>query len=375
MMIKRFSVTNFKGFRDEFVFDLSDTNSYEFNQSAIKKGIVNNALIYGHNNVGKSNLGIAIFDIVKNLTDKESSTYLYHTYLNVYGLDNKPAKFQYDFLISGLDVVYEYEKSSHDTILSEKLLIDKKIVASIDRKESNKATILFEGAENLQTNLPDKKLSLLKYIKNNSVLKENKLSKTFYGLFNFVEGMLFFRSLNDNNYIGLENGIKRVDEDIIENDNVQNFEDFLNEVGIECKLTVEKESTGKKILAFDFGEYAIPFVEIASRGTRALCLFYFWLQRIKKKNTTVTFIFIDEFDAYYHHALSASVIEELKKTGIQFMLTTHNTSVLTNDLLRPDCYFLMNNKQIKSLSKSTRKELREAHNIEKMYKANSFSLE
>lgn len=374
MMIKRFSVTNFKGFRDEFVFDLSDTNSYEFNQSAIKNGIVNNALIYGPNNVGKSNLGIAIFDIVKNLTDKESSPELYHTYLNAYGLD-KPAKFQYDFLISGLDVVYEYEKSSHDTILSEKLLIDKKIVASIDRKESNKATILFEGAENLQTNLPDKKLSLLKYIKNNSVLKENKLSKTFYGLFNFVEGMLFFRSLNDNNYIGLENGIKRVDEDIIENDNVQNFEDFLNKVGIKCKLTVEKESTGKKILAFDFGEYAIPFVEIASRGTNALCLFYFWLQRIKKKNTTVTFLFIDEFDAYYHHALSASVIEELKKTGVQFMLITHNTSVLTNDLLRPDCYFLMNNKQIKSLSKSTRKELREAHNIEKMYKANSFSLE
>ena len=38
----------------------------------------------------------------------------------------------------------------------------------------------------------------------------------------------------------------------------------------------------------------------------------------------------------------------------------------------PDSYFLMSKKQIRSLSKSTAKELREAHNIEKMYKAGSF---
>ena len=56
------------------------------------------------------------------------------------------------------------------------------------------------------------------------------------------------------------------------------------------------------------------------------------------------------------------------------MLTTHNTSIITNDLLRPDCYFLMSKHSIRSLSKSTSKELREAHNIEKMYKAGSFDV-
>ena len=54
-------------------------------------------------------------------------------------------------------------------------------------------------------------------------------------------------------------------------------------------------------------------------------------------------------------------------------MTTHNTSIMTNDLLRPDCYFLMNGKGIKSLANCTPKELREAHNIEKMYKAGAFS--
>jgi AAA15 family ATPase/GTPase len=67
------------------------------------------------------------------------------------------------------------------------------------------------------------------------------------------------------------------------------------------------------------------------------------------------------------------IIEELKKTGVQFILTTHNTSNISNDLLRPDCYFLMYKQFIRSLAKSTSKELREAHNIEKMYKAGSFN--
>lgn len=49
-------------------------------------------------------------------------------------------------------------------------------------------------------------------------------------------------------------------------------------------------------------------------------------------------------------------------------MTTHNTSILTNDLLRPDCYFLMKKDIIRSLSKRTSKELREAHNIEKCIK-------
>lgn len=69
------------------------------------------------------------------------------------------------------------------------------------------------------------------------------------------------------------------------------------------------------------------------------------------------------------------IIEKLKDTGIQFILTTHNTSIITNDLLRPDCYFLMNKKKIQSLSQSTEKELREAHNIEKMYKAGAFNVD
>ena len=185
--------------------------------------------------------------------------------------------------------------------------------------------------------------------------------------------MLYFRSLTDRTYLGLEIGSRNTLEDIVNNKNIKDFEKFLNDAGIECKLSAIDE-LDKNNIVFDFNGKQIPFNQVASTGTYALTLFYFWFQSIKQ-SSKVSFIFIDEFDAFYHHSLSALVVEKLKETGVQFILTTHNTSIISNDLLRPDCYFLMTKKQIRSLSKSTPKELREAHNIEKMYKAGAFDVE
>jgi len=372
IVLTKFSVSNFKSFQNEFVFHLDETNGYEFNKASIKNGIVNNALIYGHNGTGKSNLGLAIFDIIGHLTDTQKNEAEYEIYFNA--LSNaKTADFHYEFLINSNKVTYDYQKYDHKTIISEKFSINEKVLAQIDRSESNEAKINFLGAESLKAELSNTNLSLLKYIKNNSILDENGDNEVFIKFFNFIDGMLFFRSLQYNMYQGLQTDSKNIEEDIIEKGNVQDFEKFLNKAGIECKLTVVKESE-KDALAFDFNGKIISFFLIASQGTRSLILFYYWLQRLKMESK-VSFLFIDEFDAFYHHELSALIVDELKKTGVQFVLTTHNTSIITNELLRPDCYFLMNKLAIRSLAKSTSKELREAHNIEKMYKAGSFNAE
>lgn len=370
-MITKFSVSNFKGFSQEFTFDLQNTNGYNFNKSSIKNGVVNNALVYGHNGVGKSNLGLAIFDIVGHLTDKNINKDEYRFYLN--GLNNlETAKFHYEFLINDSTVVYEYEKKDNKTIVAEKLSIDNIEYASIDKKISEFAEINFKGTESLKKELTNDNLSLLKYIKYNSLLDENETNTTLLEFYIFVDKMLLFTSLEDKKYIGLEVGSISVQQDIIDKENVSDLQSFLNNAGIECELEVIEEFDNN-ILTFNFGDKNIPFAQIASQGTKSLAIFYFWLQRLKKESV-VSFLFIDEFDAFYHHELSEIIIEELKKTGVQFILTTHNTSVMTNDLLRPDCYFLMHKDSINSLAKSTNKELREAHNIEKMYKAGSFNV-
>lgn len=368
-MLTKFSVSNFKGFQSDFTLTLKDANGYTFNQECIKDGVVNTALIYGHNGVGKSNLGLALFDIISHLTENNTIESEYDFYLNAYSR-TKTATFSYEFLIDSTVVTYEYEKEDREAIISESFSIGGELLAHIDRNKEETATFNLKGTESLNRKVANKGLSILKYIKNNSVLEEDSKNTIFLRFFDFIEGMLFFRSLEKNAYIGLEIGRTVVLEDIIEKDNIKDFEAFLNKAGVECALTVV-ERFDKNTLAFEFKDTTIPFESIASQGTRALTIFYFWLQRVKEENK-VSFLFIDEFDAFYHHELSALIVEELKKTGIQFILTTHNTSIITNDLLRPDCYFLMNKENIRSLAKSTSKELREAHNIEKMYKANTF---
>ena len=98
-------------------------------------------------------------------------------------------------------------------------------------------------------------------------------------------------------------------------------------------------------------------------------------EKIKIELTTeASFVFIDEFDAFYHFELSESVQRHLKQiSGVQIFTTTHNIDLMSNDLLRPDSYFLLENNRIQDISELTEKELRQAHNLQKMYKAGAFN--
>lgn len=370
-MLRKFKVSNFKSFEKDFELDLSEVNGYEFSKESIRNEIVNNAIIYGHNGVGKSNLAFAIFDIIEHLTDKQRNEVVYKNYLNAV-CDAEYAHFRYEFLINSKIVFYEYKKKDYKKIVYERFQIDNKEFVVFDRKNNTNAVILFKGAETLRTEIDNPALSILKYIKNNTELEHNEENEVFLAFFTFIEKMLYFRSLQENMYQGLDVGGTDILEDIIKRGNLLDFETFLNTAGITCKLSSIKER-GRDTIAFDFEGKQIAFNEAASTGTNSLTLFYFWFQKIKE-NSLVSFIFIDEFDAFYHHSLSNLIVEKLKQTGVQFILTTHNTSIMTNDLLRPDCYFLMTKNNIRSLSKSTMKELREAHNIEKMYRAGSFDV-
>lgn len=371
-MLRKFKVSNFKSFEKDFELDLTNVNGYEFNKNAVKNGVVNNAIIYGHNGVGKSNLALAIFDIIEHLTDKQKNEAVYKNYLNAF-CNSDTAYFYYEFSINSKIVVYEYKKSDYKTIVYERFQIDDEELVLFDRTKTSNAKISFKGAETLKTDIENNELSILKYIKNNTELAHNDINKTFQSFFSFIEQMLYFRSLSDRMFLGFDIGGKHIFEEIIKRNNVEDFKKFLNDAGIECNLSIIEE-LGKNTIAFSFNGKQLLFGEVASTGTIALSLFYYWFQSIKE-NAMVSFLFIDEFDAFYHHSLSSLIVEKLKETGVQFVLTTHNTSIMTNDLLRPDCYFEMTKKHISSLSKSTQKELREAHNLEKMYKAGSFDVE
>jgi AAA15 family ATPase/GTPase len=372
-MLTRFEVSHFKSFNEKFVFDLSQPSDYQFNPEGIKNEIVNKAIIYGANGSGKSNLGLAIFDISSHLGNNEFKEELYQNYLNAESAA-EIADFTYHFNVDNQDVIYHYGKTDVDNLVYENLIIGGTEVLAIDRRKNNVAHIQLEGAENLHTDMGEANISLINYVKNNTVRPVNPVNFAFDSFLAFVDKMKFYKYLSGNYFfLGFKRGTGTMEETIIKQGKVADLQDFLNRAGVDCKLE-QFEYNGKPSIAFVFQENKIFWRDIASTGTHALVVFYNWLQRLKLQNR-VGFLFIDEFDAFYHHELSEFIVEELKDTDAQVVLTTHNTSIMSNDLLRPDCYFLMTKKKIKHLNQCTPKELRLAHNLEKIYRGKGFEID
>ncbi|WP_405352149.1 ATP/GTP-binding protein [Fusobacterium animalis] len=369
-MLIEFKVEGFKNFEKELVFDLSKTRNYNFNENAIKDGIVKTGLIYGINGSGKSNLGSAIFDIILHLSEKEKHLELYDNYLNL-SSSNIIAKFYYKFKFGNDILEYEYQKDKPQNLVREVLKINNKLISDYNYI-TNEAELKLEGTENLNKNLNGNNISFIKYINNNinpePSTKQFKIKGIISTFLKFIDNMLFFASLNGNFYQGFKKGAGSISEEIIDKGKLKDFENFLKEAGIDYKLIEKKIGKDRRIYCkFRSGE--VDFFEIASKGTCSLTLFYSWLISLDK----VSFVFIDEFDAFYHVDLAKRVVEELLKLNVQAILTTHDTTIMTNDLLRPDCYFVLSEGKIKSLPDLTEKELRQAHNLEKMYRAGAFN--
>lgn len=383
-MLSKFSVKNFKSFKDELVFDLSQHENYDFNKKCIKNGIVNKAIIYGYNGVGKTNLALAIMDIVIHLADKGDKQYFYKLYENYLNANSseKIAEFTYTFDFNKDKVEYNYGKTSSEEIVYESLLINgKKIIFYDRRKGKNQLLINFEGTEVLKGRIAatissPSNISLLTKIKSNAVLsKKDENAEIFNKLMKYVNNMLLFSHPGTKDlgyYLGYKNSPINITEYIAENKIIDEVNRFFKEAKLEPNLKYEKDAD-RYSLYFNYSKRKVSFWNSCSSGARALMLFYFWLQFAKNSQNKPSLMFIDEFDAFYHFELSKFVIEKLKETSCQVILTTHNTSIMDNDILRPDCYFFMYNNKIKSLVNSTKKDIRYAHDIEKMYKAGAFN--
>ena len=85
-------------------------------------------------------------------------------------------------------------------------------------------------------------------------------------------------------------------------------------------------------------------------------------------------MFVDEFDAFYHFELSETIVNLLGKlTDTQVLLTSHNTNLLSNRFMRPDCLFILTQDKLTSFVNATSRELREGHNLEKLYMGGDFN--
>lgn len=367
-MLKRFSVENFKGFKDKITFDIGSPSNYGFHSEIIERGCITKGIIYGINGSGKSNLGLAIFDVIIHLTEKQKLLQSYDFYLNMSGRKSF-AEFEYTFIFDGHELVYRYSKTNVDALREESLSIDGKEVIYYDFQAKDGFTLL-EGSDTLNVSIKNESpISRVKYVNSNSILVDNVQNQVFKKFIDYVDRMLLFYSLDSRGYEGFMNGSEGIAEGIVNAGKVQDFQKFLQENDIDYSL-YECEVDGRKAIYCRFDNKDADFFKIASTGTRSLALFYYWYIRMKK----ASFVFIDEFDAFYHFELSEAVQKRVNEiSGVQVFTTTHNTDLLNNDLLRPDCYFKLKGNKIRAFSELTPKELRQAHNLQKMYKAGAFN--
>ncbi len=369
-MLKKFTVKNYKSFKEPITIDFSNHRDYKFNEHCVSNGLLSKLVIYGKNSSGKSNLGYAIFDIVGLLTDKHTNVQQkdIHSFLNA---DNneKEATFEYVFKKGNDDIRYLYKKSAPETLIFEELYVNDKKVFSYDYDldEIDFPMRNELGAENLNFEYQEKGFSTLRYIANNSKQDEDSVIKF---IMNFVLHMLWFRSLQSNGYIGLTTGSESLADSIIENDQLNEFEEFLKDLAdIDKQLDYEvDETTHKKTIIEKHTYRSLNFEAVLSSGTKALMLLFFWSKKFKN----VSFLFMDEFDAFYHHDLSKNIIKYISKLNVQTIFTTHNPYLASNELLRPDCYFVINDGKISSFPDSTDRELREGHSLDKMLRNGEF---
>lgn len=365
-MLNYFSVKGFRNFETLLEFNFKNTINYDFNKECIKNDTVNTSIIYGKNGSGKSNLGMAITDIKTLLLNSDIAKVTRTLFLNGNTVD-AIATFNYIFEFNGRIVNLTYSKNKKADLVSEELTIDNTIIYKYDHTknkllEENLMTITADTlnfsslGDNLSNSTP---ISILSYISNNANIK----SETMYELLNYIRSMHFMNAIAPTN--------DKVYDYILEHELVDDFNAFLKNFDINDNIVSNLTSSGEKILAIQYLNKTISFKNSASSGTKAVALFYYWYKNADK----ISFLYLDEFDAFYHYELSKNLIDLLKNIdALQVVFTTHNTNLLSNKILRPDCYFVLGNNTLTSLPNATKRELSEGHNLEKLYIGGDFNV-
>lgn len=366
--LAKFTVEGYRSFGNAVTIDFCAVHDYKFSKECVSDGVITKVGIYGPNGCGKSNLGFALMNIVSHLTDKESGILKNRPgiFLNVDGNVHE-AVFLYTFKIDDDFYTLEYHKKDEESISREIFSVNEAILYDYDYSKQVFAVKEMANlvSDNLNFAYLGDKMSVFRYIANNSVQEEGSPIKA---IMDFVSHMLWFRSVGGNSYIGLDTGVVNLDEWIVGNGHVADFTDFIKDVcNIDIGLSTVEGIDGKPLLVEKHDNGLLLFRNVSSSGTSAAELFYFWMKRFSE----VSFLFIDEFDAFYHFALAIRIVEKLMEyPEMQAVFTTHNTALLGNSILRPDCYLIFGNKVLRSyIDMAGDREIREGHNLEKIYRS------
>lgn len=382
-MLRKFKVRNYKNFKETLEFDFTKVSGYAFNRECVNSEIISKCIIYGRNATGKTNLGKAFSDLTE-IVEGRIHLGRNERILNA-DSDEDKAVFSYEFQFGADYLSYEYKKNVRNELCEEKLEVNNICVFSVDFETGtiNDLNLSIINAETIQiekyieimrsnlNNIEDEdngRIPFIRYILSNALLP---IGSALLQFDEYVRRMRFFSGAQQYAMNAHSRILEAFSDYLGEEAHLRDFEQFLNAMGIACKLKTVQTIDGHYELYFDY-QKLVPFYDNTSSGTKSLMTFY---RRYIMSMKNPSFIFMDEFDAFYHYEMADKLVQYLKTryTDCQVVLTTHNTNLMTNHLMRPDCLFILSRDgRLTALCDATERELREGHNLEKLYIGGEF---
>lgn len=381
MKIQEFSFGNFKSFKDIQTLNLSAAKIKSKKQNIDRSNVIEghnsedisflkSKAIYGANASGKSNIikaFVSFIRIVRTSVKDEKVLSLIQPFRLSTETENEPTFFQIIFWHKNVKYRYGFE-ANEENITAEWLygkpkerelpffIRDNQEIIELDKTNYNEGNKLLS--------LLDEDSGENEIFRNNSLFLSTlatfgfgKLSKQLIDNLASIfvisglghQGMYRYAgdSLNDQKKkgyildflkygdIGIEdvNAIEISSDDLPDDVDDEIRKDFDNKK--KRKMLVSSRKKFDKNLLSDEIE-SFPFGDHESEGTKKLFeLSPFIYDALKGKRTLI----IDEFDARFHPLLTRKILELFNSNdniGSQLIFTTHDTNLLSSDLLRRD---------------------------------------
>ncbi len=397
-MLVRFSVKNYKSFKDLTTFSMvagKHTRHKNHVFIAEDKRLLKGSVIYGANASGKTNLIRAIqFGrnvALKGLKEINISDLFYRIDKRSF---SKPGIFQYDFYSNGNFYSYGFALSyEKQIIISEWLYIqnDENEICVFERNHGEKMKTTFKFTKQNKhrfeiygDDVDDKNTFLCDMIRK-KVNKESEF-KAFFDVGSWLSNLIFIfpqTKLNSNEYYNslesqfelerllkyFDTGIERVSGREVEAEKALSFldernrEEILSDIfellntdkksvvsasifGKRFSFKMKKEKIYASLLFMNHGNELDLFdFNDESDGTKRL----FDLIPLFSKGKTDCVIFVDELDRSFHTKLTIEFIrtfyEKTKNSPSQLIATLHDENVMDLNLLRQDEIWFVERKE------------------------------
>ena len=370
-MLTKMYLTNFLSFINRTEFDFTSTKytileeTNVFNQSILKGG-----LFIGPNASGKTNALKGLSFLLYMITGEGNGS-SFERYRCRFSR-NPLIVLEYDFSFLNKKLIYKIERNTQTKNISEEIIVDN---ISVLKRNGNIGELRIGDSVTIDDNV-DKDTLFLRTASFNTgrfpqipILREliEYLQNSYY-IDGYNRGAVIGRSINK---YAESNGVARI------NDYLREFNyDFFVEYGSQSTGEGATISVGSDEKIIFFKRKSFPFPSIFFDESQGNQVFADMLPGLISTIEKPGMLIIDEFGNSLHNRLAEKIVKFFmgKSEKSQLFITSHDTNLISNSVLRPDQIYLIsfdgsNGSNVARVSKF---KPREAQNLEKMYLGGMF---